>query len=124
VTILTDSDILIEVSRAKDASILGVWTGLADSGDVLLCSPVSLAELWQGVRPGEYEALTNLFGALTCVPIDAETGRRAGEYLRKFRKSHGLELGDALIAASAVQHHAALWTHNRKHYPMKDLAFY
>jgi hypothetical protein len=31
-----------------------------------------------------------------------------------------VELGDALIAASG----ALLWTRNRQHYPMPDLAFY
>ena len=65
-----------------------------------------------------------LFNALVCVPADAAIGRRAGEYLRSYRKSHGVELGDALIAASAVATGARLWTRNRKHYPMPELAFY
>ena len=30
----------------------------------------------------DHEALTNLFPALLCVPINGDTGRRAGEYLR------------------------------------------
>jgi hypothetical protein len=33
-------------------------------------------------------------------------------------------LGDALLAASAVERGAQLWTRNRKHYPMPELAFY
>jgi hypothetical protein len=35
-----------------------------------------------------------------------------------------VELGDALIAASAAASGAMLWTRNRKHYPMTELAFY
>ena len=123
-TVLVDSDILIEVSRAKDLEVLSRWTELSESDDAILCSPVSIAELWTGARASEHEALTNLFDALICAPIDAETGRQAGEYLRRFRKSHGVELGDALIASSAVLNRAALWTRNRKHYPMKDVAFF
>jgi predicted nucleic acid-binding protein len=65
-----------------------------------------------------------LFDALVCVPTDAAVGRQAGEYLRRYRKSHNVELGDALIAASAVASGATLWTQNRKHYPMKELAFF
>jgi len=42
----------------------------------------------------------------------------AGEYLRRYNKSHNLKIADALIAASAVQNQADLWTRNRKHYPM------
>ena len=50
-----------------------------------------------------------------------DIGRRAGGYLRQFRRSHGLDIGDALIAATAAVHGCALWTRNRKHYPMKDI---
>jgi len=58
------------------------------------------------------------------VPVDQEIGRRAGEYLRAFHASHGTELGDALIAATAAVHTCALWTQNRKHYPMPDLELF
>ena len=123
-TVLVDSDILMEVSRGKDPEVLARWTELSRSEDVILYSPVTLAELWTGARPREHEAITNLFAALLCAPIDRETGRMAGDYLRHYRKSHGLELGDALIAAGAVLHHAELWTRDRKHYPMRELSFY
>jgi predicted nucleic acid-binding protein len=35
-----------------------------------------------------------------------------------------LKIADVLITASATQNQAALWTRNRKHYPMADLSFY
>lgn len=122
-TVLVDSDVLIEVTRARDAATVEKWADLAESADVVLCTPISVAELWHGARPSEQSVLRDLFRALVCVPLDAETGTQAGEYLRAYHKSHGVELGDALIAAAAVQHNATLWTRNRKHYPM-DLAFY
>jgi predicted nucleic acid-binding protein len=123
-SVLVDSDILIEVSRGRDADLVSRWIELGRSGVAILYSPVSAAELWAGARPAEYDALRSLFRALTCVPVDAEIGRQAGEYLRRYRKGHAVELGDALIAASAVMSRAALWTRNRKHYPMKEVAFY
>ena len=100
------------------------WLDLGQSDALILYSAVSVAELWAGARPPEYTALDALFDALLCVPIDAALGRRAGEYLRRYRKSHSVELGDALIAASAVEREARLWTRNRKHYPMPELAFF
>jgi predicted nucleic acid-binding protein len=124
VTVLVDSDVLIEVSRGRDQDILAKWEELARSQHRVLYSPVTAAELWAGARPREQEALSNLFRALLCVPIDDETGRRAGDYLRNYRKSHSVELGDALIAATAVLNNAELWTRNRKHYPMRDVSFY
>jgi len=123
-SVLVDSDILIEVSRGKDADLISRWTELSRSDVVILYSPVNAAELWAGARPAEYDALNNLFSMLECAPMDAATGRQAGDYLRRYRKSHAVELGDALIAACAVLNGAALWTRNRKHYPMKDLRFF
>jgi predicted nucleic acid-binding protein len=123
-SVVVDSDILIEVSRGKDTGIISRWTELSRSDVAILYSPVSAAELWAGARPPEHDAIANLFLALTCVPIDAATGQRAGDYLRRYRKSHAVELGDALIAAAAVLNGASLWTRNRKHYPMKELAFF
>jgi predicted nucleic acid-binding protein len=123
-TVLVDSDILIEVSRARDAVIVSRWMDLSNSDAAVLYSPVSVAELWAGARPSEHDALNNLFRALMCTPIDEETGRQAGVYLRQYRRSHGVELADALIAAGTVANHAELWTRNRKHYPMKEVSFF
>ncbi len=123
-TVLVDSDILIEVMRGRDASVVAQWLELSQSDNPILCSPVGVAEVWTGARSNEHQALKTLFQALVCVPIDHETGRRAGDYLRQYGKSHGVELGDALIAAAAVLNGAALWTRNRKHYPMKGLSFF
>ena len=122
--VLVDSDILIEVSRARDRSILTRWDELSQGDALALCSPVTVAELWHGVRAPEESALVDLLGAMVCVPIDAETGERAGEYLRQYAKSHHLVLSDALIAAAAVIHNLQLWTRNRRHYPMKAIVFY
>lgn len=61
--------------------------------------------------------MTRLFEALICVPIDVRIGRQAGEFLREFRKSHNVEIADALIASSGIIAQAQLWTRNRKHYP-------
>lgn len=123
-SVLIDSDILIEVSRGRDATIVGKWTALAMSDMEVLFSPVTSAEVWAGARPSEAGVLERLFGALECAPVNAAVGRRAGGYLNRYNKSHSVELGDALIAATAVENHALLWTRNRKHYPMKDLTFF
>jgi predicted nucleic acid-binding protein len=45
----------------------------------------------------------------------------AGDYLARFHSSHGMGIGDALIAATAYVHDLRLWTGKRKHYPMRDI---
>ncbi|HLI82304.1 MAG TPA: type II toxin-antitoxin system VapC family toxin [Bryobacteraceae bacterium] len=123
-SVLIDSDILIEVSRGRDLPIVSRWLTLARSKEKILYSPVSAAEIWSGALPGEFETTDYLFGSMTCLPIDGQTGRQAGAYLHAYRKSHGLRMADALIAAGAVLSGAALWTRNRKHFPMKEIEFY
>jgi predicted nucleic acid-binding protein len=121
---LIDSDILIEVSRSRDDALLARWDQLSRSDTPLLCSSVTVAEIWHGARPQEHRALDALFAAIHCIPIDIKIGIKAGEYLRQYAKSHNVELGDAFIAATVSVHNLGLWTRNRKHYPMKDIAFY
>ena len=123
-TVLVDSDVLIEVSRGRNADIISKWMDLGHTDAAVLYSPVSVAELWAGARPDEHDVLNNLFRALICTPIDTETGRQAAVYLRKYRRSNGVEIADALIAACAVANRAELWTRNRKHYPMQEISFF
>jgi|SRR5579863_915283 len=122
--VLVDSDILIEVSRGTNAHIVAKWMELSNSDGVVLYSPVSVAELWAGARPKEHEALRKLFSALTCAPIDEVVGHQAGTHLRQHRRSHAVEVSDAPFAAGAIATSADLWTRNRRHYPMKEIAFF
>lgn len=124
ISVLIDSDILIEVTRARDSALIARWSQLSSEDTPLLCSPVTVAELWHGARPSEKSALKALFAAIECIAIDTKIGQCAGDYLRQYFKSHHVELGDALIAATASVHNLRLWTRNRRHYPMKDLVFY
>ena len=55
---------------------------------------------------------------------DAATGRRAGSYLLRYARSHGIGIADALIAAAASTTGLQLWTLNRRHYPMDDLRLF
>lgn len=122
--ILLDSDVLIEVCRGRDQGIFNRWTALSQSASAVLCSPVTVAEIWCGAKPREHLSIEALFATLVCVAIDGAIGRRAGEYMAIYAKSHRLELADALIAATASLHPAQLWTRNRKHYPMPNVEFY
>lgn len=122
--VLVDSDILIEVLRQRHPAIMDAWVELASSGQPVYYSPVSVAELRHGMREHESHHIEHLFSTLTSVPIGEEIGRAAGDYLRAFHKSHAVEMADALIAATASAYGLALWTQNRKHFPMKSVQFF
>jgi len=124
VSVLIDSDIVIEVLRARDQAILSQWSFLADSSSPILISPITIAEIGSGAFPHELQTISRLFAPLITVAVDEKIGQLAGDYLHQYSKSHNLKIADALIAASAVQNQAVLWTRNRKHYPVPDLSLY
>jgi predicted nucleic acid-binding protein len=124
VSVLLDTDVVIEIQRGGNPQIAAKWVSLVASGNLILYSPVVAAETWAGARPQEHPLVRSFFDSLTCLPADDETGTIAGGLLHKYARSHGLELPDALIAAAAIQHNTVLWTRNRKHYPMPNLTFF
>ncbi len=121
--ILLDSDIIISWLKGYKP-VSSIVIRLLDEGESLLWTPVSVAEIFAGVRKPEEGRAEGLFLILDPLALSGEIGRKAGLYLSAFGKSHGVELGDALIAASAVVNRLPLWTLNRKHYPMKDIRFF
>jgi predicted nucleic acid-binding protein len=113
---ILDSDVLIEILRSNAQTARWV-AAQASTGEALRYSPVSRAEIGAGTRAGEEKGIGALFAGLDAVTIDATTGELAKERIRRYRRSHGLELGDALIGASAVQYGERLATFDRRHYP-------
>ncbi len=113
---LFDSTILIAHLRGDDratALLLGVPT------QDRLASVLSRAEIEGGMRSRERAVVATVFGFLRLLPVTDAVARRAGEHMRKYRKSHqGIDLVDYLIAATAELHAATLTTLNVKHFPM------
>jgi predicted nucleic acid-binding protein len=122
--VLVDSDILIEVLRGRNPEVTRRWADTVAAGTPLFYSPVTVAEIRHGMRGHERESTERVFSSMLIVPIEQEIGTRAGDYLRAFHASHAIELGDALIAATASVHQLELWTQNRKHFPMRDVQFF
>ena len=122
--ILIDSDVLIELLRGRNASVRFQFESqLADSVP-LFYSAVSAARNRAGARDSEAAAITVLYAFMTCLPADCGIAAEGGEVLKRFRGSHTIGLGDALIGATAVRHDLRLWTRNRKHYPDSRLEFF
>ncbi len=121
--ILLDSDVIISWLRGYDP-FAEIVPGLLEKGEVLTWTPVSVAEIFAGGRKSEEDQLENLFLVFETLQLSAEVGKKAGYYLNRYSKSHGVELADALVAATAYVAKMPLWTLNKKHYPMKDIQFF
>lgn len=113
---LFDSTILIAHLRGetKATELL-----LATATEDRLASVLSRTELEGGMRSSERADVARLFSVMQLVPVSDAIAARAGEHLRKYRRSHqGIDLVDFIIAASTEAHQAELITLNVKHFPM------
>lgn len=120
---LLDSDVIIAWLRGYEP-IARLIPALLQKGEVLSWTPVSVAEIFAGVRKSEERQVENLFLVLEPLSLSPAMGRKAGQYLRAYSRSHGVELADAFLAAAAHSEGMQLWTLNRKHYPMRDIQFF
>ena len=113
---IVDSDVIIEILRGNAKTT--VWFQKQRSvGTALRYSPVTRAEVRAGTRPKERGAISALFESITAVPVNASTADLAGDQLARYARSHNVQLGDALIAASALEHGDELATFNARHFP-------
>lgn len=115
-----DTDIAINHFHGHHAALEYFALHLG-AGETLLIAAITLTELLGGMRAGEETRTERLLELFVTAEVTDPIARKAGEYLRQYRRSHHLELGDALVAATAFQLNAELVTRNRKHYPMPDI---
>jgi predicted nucleic acid-binding protein len=84
-------------------------------------SAITAAELFAGVRnSAEEHRVEALCARLLILHVDLEVARLGGDYCRRYKHTHGVQLADALIAATARTHEARLVTRNARHFPMLD----
>jgi len=114
--VLLDSDVIIWFLRGR----VDIKEKLQKffMQEPIYTTPVSVAEIYAGLRSNESKMIKEFFNQLNVSTITYDIGCMAGEFLNKYSKSHGVELGDALIAASVLTFNLKLWTLNSKHYPM------
>lgn len=119
--LLVDTCILIDSLRGFEPA--RAW--LADAAsryDVLVShSVITTTELFAGARSASsVESVRHLLSMMSPIQVDEGIAELAGEYLRKWHRSHGLGVPDALIAATAAEAGATLVTRDGVHFPMDD----
>jgi len=115
-----DTDILIDHFHNNRFATTFVEEALL-AGQELLISVATVAEILAGMRPGEEKDTEALLSLFKICSADEPIARTAGSYLKEYAASHKLDLGDALIAATAAHKGVGLATRNASHYPMTDL---
>jgi predicted nucleic acid-binding protein len=111
---LVDTDVLIWHLRGYAQA-----TRRLDQLDALTISAVSYFEVLQGMRNKvELQAVRKMLQRrqATTLPFTEAITRRATELMETLSLSHGLQMGDALIAATALEHGLPVLTGNVKHF--------
>ena len=117
---LVDTDVLIWHLRGYAQA-----TRRLDQLDALTLSAVSYLEVLQGMRnKAELAAVKKMLErrAATLPPLSEAITLRAIDLMESLSLSHGLQMGDALIAATALDHGLPVLTANVKHFsPVEGL---
>jgi len=111
---LFDTDVIIWALRGNLKASVRI-----DGAASLHLSAVSYMELLKGARDKrEQKAIQGFLRDLGFeqLPVTSAICHRAVIYVEEFALSSGLELADALIAATACEHGIELCTANDKHY--------
>jgi predicted nucleic acid-binding protein len=111
---LVDTDVLIWHLRGYPQA-----TRRLDQLNPLTLSAASYLEVLQGMRnKAELVAVKKMLELRRAVvlPITAAISQRAITLMESLTLSHGLQMGDALIAATALEHKLAVLTGNTKHF--------
>jgi len=116
-----DSDVLIWHLRGQGKAL----AFLKELRDMAEC------EIWMGamqraeivffMRPAEEESTLMFLSQFKTAPVDQAIVDKAGRLYRKWAPSHGLDVNDALLAATAMTTGGKIFCLNRKHYPMPEV---
>ena len=116
-----DSDILIwhlrgeekargffsRISKNKEYEM---WTGALQRGEIVFF-----------IRNDEEEATLSFLSRFKCSPVDQEIIDKAAQLYKKWHPSHGIDINDAILAATVKINGGKIYTLNVKHFPMADI---
>jgi hypothetical protein len=87
-----------------------LWTGAMQRAEVVFF-----------MRPDEEESTFLFLSQFKTAAVDQSIVDEAAELYRQWHPSHGLDVNDAILAATAARTGGQVFCLNKKHYPMTDL---
>ena len=109
--ILLDTNILIEILKGNPETT----QQLEVLGGPLAISSITAMELIYGARnKAEVQQLEKFMLLFQSLHLSSPISTRALKLITSYAKSHTLDIPDALIAATSLEHQARLFTYNQK----------
>lgn len=124
--VVIDTDILIDFGLDRDDAVNTM--AVLEKDYLLTTSVITAMELYSGCRSKkDIKKVEELIADLRIRFVSKSISERAYDLMKKFRSSHGVEINDMLIAATAIENGAKMISKNQKHYqfiPGLDLLEY
>jgi len=117
-----DSDILIWHLRGQVKAAQMLRELSAEPGTELWTGALQRAEIVFFMRPAEMERTRAFLSRFKTERVTQGIVDQGAEYYRKWHPSHGTDVNDAILAATVAATGGKIYTLNRKHYPMPDVA--
>ena len=115
--IILDTNILIEILKGDRKTIEKVES----LGCELCISSVTAMELYYGaINKAEVSKLEKFISLFTLIYPDETVSQKAMELVKRYAKSHSLDIPDSIIAATALMEKCELFTYNRKDFRYID----
>lgn len=111
---LFDTDVIIWTLRGNKKAAQRI-----DNEPEPQISVISYMELLKGSRDKNEQRMIKSFIhdlGFEMLPVNGNISHRAVIYMEEYVLSSGLDMADALIAATAAEHNTVLCTANNKHY--------
>lgn len=118
---LLDTTVLIDYLNGRE-HVVSLVKRLAREGHILGLCPITVAEVYAGMRKGEEKETDEFLRNLAYFDISIGMAKKAGLY-RSAQTKQGvtLTITDTLIAAVAQENELVLLTANKDDYPIKEL---
>jgi len=109
-----DTDILIWVQRKNPKA--AKWVEKAEHRAISVQTYMELLQC--ATAPSQHQLIRDFLVAFRfqTLPFTENIGHRAAVYLEEYACHAGIRAGDAIIAATSVEHNALLITGNKKHF--------
>jgi len=113
--VVIDTDILIDFGLDRDDAVNTM--AVLEKNYLLTTSVIKAMELYSGCRSKkDIKKVEELIADLHIRFVSKSISERAYDLMKKFRSSHGVEINDMLIAATAIETGAKMISKNQKHY--------
>jgi predicted nucleic acid-binding protein len=116
-----DADILIWHLRGEPRARHFLKELSSRPSNELWIGAMQRAEVVFFMRPNEKSATMLFLSHFKTAPVDESIVDDAARLFQSWNPSHGIDINDAILAATAIKTGGKIFCLNRKHYPMPDI---